>query len=83
MLIVEFMKDKIWTYDETYLAGDMVKAMGGNLINTEREIGEENIVELDPDVLIVIGNEEKKQQVMENPAFASLKSSTKRKCNSN
>ena len=73
VLIVEFVKDKIWTYDETYLAGDMVKAMGGNLINTEREIGEENIVELDPDVLIVIGNEEKKQQVMENPAFASLK----------
>ena len=73
VLIVEFMKDKIWTYDETYLAGDMVKALGGNLINTEREIGEENIVELDPDVLIVIGNEEKKQQVMENPAFASLK----------
>ena len=37
--------------------------MGGDLINTEREIGAEHIVELDPDVLIVIGNEEKKQAV--------------------
>ena len=74
VLIIELMKDKIWTYDETYLAGDMVKMMGGDLINTEREIGAEHIVELDPDVLIVIGNEEKKQSVMENPAYASLKS---------
>lgn len=46
VLIVELMSDTIWTYDETYLAGDMVKSMGGDLINTEREIGAENIVEL-------------------------------------
>lgn len=73
VLIVELMSDTIWTYDETYLAGDMVKSMGGDLINTEREIGAENIVELDPDVLIVIGGEEQKQEIMENPAYASLK----------
>ena len=34
VLIVELMSDTIWTYDETYLAGDMVKSMGGDLINT-------------------------------------------------
>lgn len=73
VLIVELMKDTIWTYDETYLAGDMVKSMGGDLINTEREIGAENIVEVDPDVLIVIGGEEQKQEIMSNPAYASLK----------
>ena len=73
VLIVELMKDTIWTYDETYLAGDMVKLMGGDLINTEREIGAENIVGIDPDVLIVIGNEESKKAIMEDPAYASLK----------
>lgn len=74
VLIAEFLKDKTWTYDETYLAGDMVKAMGGDLINTEREIGAENIVEIDPEVLLLIGDETDIQAVKDNPAFANLQS---------
>ena len=30
-------------------------------------------MEVDPDVLIVIGGEEQKQEIMSNPAYASLK----------
>ena len=71
-LIVEFMKDAIWTYDDTMLAGDMVRAMGGDVINAQREIGVEDLLNLDPQVLIVIGGEEQAQDVLADPAYASL-----------
>ena len=57
VLIVEFMKDTIWVYDDTMLAGD---------------IGAEDLLNIDPEVMIVIGDETDVQSVMENPAYASL-----------
>ena len=71
VLIVEFMKDTIWVYDDTMLAGDMVKAMGGDVINAG-DIGAEDLLNIDPEVMIVIGDETDVQSVMENPAYASL-----------
>ena len=53
------------------LAGDMVKAMGGDVINAG-DIGAEDLLNIDPEVMIVIGDETDVQSVMENPAYASL-----------
>lgn len=54
VVIIEFLGDSIHIYDKTSLAGDMVTKMGGELMETGTEIGAEDLVGLNPDVLFVI-----------------------------
>lgn len=73
VLVVEFMKDSIWNYDKTMLAGNMVISMGGDLLEAPGDLGKEDLLNLDPDVIFVIGSsEEKLQKLTEDPALASL-----------
>ncbi len=53
-VIIEFLGDAIHTYDSTTLAGDMVAKMGGELLETSSQIGAEDLIGLNPDVLFVI-----------------------------
>lgn len=75
VLVIEFLGDMIWNYDKTMLAGDMVTAMGGILLDVPEDLGKEDIINADPDVIFVIGeSEDSAKNFMEDPAFASLKS---------
>lgn len=74
VMVVEFMKDSIWAYDKTMLVGDMVAKMGGELIETPSDIGAEDLLNADPQVLFLIGDEEKVADFMANEAYASLAS---------
>ncbi len=74
VLVIEFLGDKIWAYDKTMLAGDMVIAMGGDLLDAPSDLGKEDIVKYDPDVIFVIDNSESMlDKVTDDPSFASLK----------
>lgn len=54
-LIVEFSSDKIVTYGANTLGGDMVTKLGANLLNTEgKNIGKEDLIELNPDSIFVV-----------------------------
>lgn len=47
--------------------------MGGELLTTPDNLGKEDIINLDPDVLFVIGDtEEAAAQITDDPGFASL-----------
>lgn len=78
--IIEFMGDSIWNYGATSLGGDMVTALGGTLVSPDgSELGKEDLVALDPDVIFVVYmartetvEAEKIALVMEDPAFADL-----------
>lgn len=73
VLVIEFLGDSIVNYGETMLAGDMVKAMGGDLLDAPSDLGKEDIINLNPDVLLVIGDtEEAAAKITEDPGFASL-----------
>ena len=73
VLVFEYLGDKIWNYDKTMLAGNMVIAMGGDLLDAPSDIGKEDIINLNPDVIFVIGStDEKLTAVTEDPALASL-----------
>ncbi len=73
VLVFEYLGDKIWNYDKTMLAGNMVIEMGGDLLDAPSDIGKEDILNLNPDVIFVIGStEEKLTAVTEDPALASL-----------
>jgi len=75
VLVIEFMKDSIWNYDKTMLAGNMVISMGGDLLDAPSDLGKEDLLNLDPDVIFVIGSsEEKLQKLTEDPGLASLTS---------
>ena len=54
------------------LAGNMVVRMGGNLLDVNGSIGAEDVINLDPDVLFVIG-EKSYKGIMDDPAFTSLR----------
>lgn len=72
-LVIEFLGDKIWNYDKTMLAGDMVTTMGADLLEAPSDFGKEDIINLNPEVLFVIGEtEDAAKQVLEDPALASL-----------
>lgn len=73
VLVVEFMKDSIWNYDKTMLAGNMVIEMGGDLLDAASDIGAEDLINLDPDVIFVIGDETKVENLTGDPGYASLK----------
>lgn len=83
-LIIEFSGDTIWSYGETSLGGDMVTQLGAELLNPEgRDLGIEDIIELDPDSIFVVyynggkrTDEEAEtgamENVMKNEALANL-----------
>lgn len=81
VLVVEFLGDSINVYGDTMLAGDMVKKMGGELVDADGQIGKEDLVTLDPDAIFVIHMEgygegagsEALKNITEDPAFSSLK----------
>lgn len=78
--VIEFMGDNIWNYGASSLGGDMVTALGGTLVSPDgSELGKEDLVALDPDVIFVVYmartetvEAEKMALVMEDPAFADL-----------
>lgn len=73
VLVLEFMGSGIWNYDKTMLAGDMVTAMGGELLDTPEEFGKEDLINLDPEVLFVIGSDASAiEKVTTDPGLASL-----------
>lgn len=73
VLVIEFLGDNIMNYDSSMLAGNMVESMGGELLTTPDNLGKEDIINLDPDVLFVIGDtEEAAAQITDDPGFASL-----------
>lgn len=82
VMIVEFMKDSIYTYGKNTLGGNMVTALGGELVEgAESTIGLEDLINLNPDIIYVVymdrGSEEAAMEsankVLENKALASLK----------
>lgn len=78
--VIEFMGDSIWNYGASSLGGDMITALGGTLAAPDvSELGKEDLVALDPDVIFVVYmartetvEAEKKALVMDEPAFADL-----------
>ena len=78
--VIEFMGDSIWNYGASSLGGDMVTALGGTLAAPDAsDLGKEDLVALDPDVIFVVYmahtetvEAEKMALVMEDPAFADL-----------
>ena len=81
VLVIEFLGDTISIYDKTSLAGDMVTKMGGELVDTAKDISAEDIVNLDPDVIFTIhmdgygegAGSDAVKSITENPAYSSLK----------
>ncbi len=73
VLVVEFMKDSIWNYDKTTLAGNMITEMGGELLDAAGDLGAEDLINLDPDVIFVIGDETKTEKLTGDQGYASLK----------
>lgn len=82
VLIMEFMDDSIWVYGQNTLGGNMVTALGGNVMDVEGgTIGLEDLISMNPDAIFVVymdetgeseGNKEV-DEVMNNSALASLK----------
>lgn len=72
VLVMEFMKESIWNYDKTMLAGNMVIEMGGELLDAPSDLGAEDVINLNPDVIFVIGDEEDVAKLTENQAYSSL-----------
>lgn len=78
--VIEFLGDSITNYGASSLGGDMVSALGGELVAPDAsQLGKEDLVALDPDVIFVVYmartetvEAEKKALVMEDPAFADL-----------
>lgn len=80
VLILDFLGEKIWAYDTTMLAGNLVESMGGEIVPTGENVGREDILNANPDVLYVVtygANAEGHsalKKITEDPAYASLKS---------
>lgn len=72
VVVIEFMKDSIWNYDKTMLVGDMVSLMGGELMDLPSEIGAEDLINADPDVLFVMGDDNTVAEFKADEAYASL-----------
>ena len=73
VLVIEFLGGRIVCYNKTYLAGNMVQAMGGNLLDTPNELGVEDVLNQNPDVIFIISSkDETVTDFLENPAYASL-----------
>lgn len=80
-IILEYYGNDIITYGDKTLGGDMVRKLGGNLLNPEGgNIGAEDLIKLNPDTIFVSymdrGDESVKNdevnKILNNPAFESL-----------
>ena len=57
-LVIEFMGKEVSVYGEKSLAGDIVRELHGDLLAAkDRNIGLEQVVELDPDVIFIVVTE--------------------------
>ncbi len=82
--VVEPMEGEIYNYDTTSLAGNMVEALGGEIVTpSARTIGKEDVVSANPDVMFVVylpNDANSAQEVMDaqmnffldDPAFSSV-----------
>ena len=78
--VLEPISGKITNYAANSLAGDMVVQLGGELVKPEgNEMGKEDLVVCDPDVIFVVYmartegvEEEMRAKVVDDPAFAEL-----------
>ncbi len=82
--VVEPMEGEIYNYDTTSLGGNMVEALGGEIVTPQaRTIGKEDVVAANPDVMFVVylpNDADSAQEVidyqmnyfLEDPAFSSV-----------
>ena len=78
--VIEFLGDDISNYGAKQLGGDMVTSLGGTLADPDAsQIGKEDLVALDPDVIFVVYKArtenveaEMVSKVLDDPAFADL-----------
>ena len=78
--VIEFLGDSISNYGASQLGGDMVTQLGGTLADPDAgELGKEDLLNLDPDVIFVVYmartedvEAEMISKVMDDPAFADL-----------
>lgn len=78
--VIEFLGDDISNYGAKQLGGDMVTSLGGTLADPDAsQIGKEDLVALDPDVIFVVYmartenvEAEMLSKVLDDPAFADL-----------
>ncbi len=82
--VVEPMEGEIYNYDTTSLAGNMVEALGGEIVTPQaRTIGKEDVASANPDVMFVVylpNDADSAQEVIDNqmnffledPAFSSV-----------
>lgn len=54
VIILELMGNNITVYGKNRLGGDMVKRLGGDLIDSKGRISAEDLILLDPDVIFVV-----------------------------
>lgn len=78
-LIVEYMGAGMLAWGPNRLCGDMVRKLGGELVDCSFRIGPENLLEIDPDVLFVVCTDWQEdaeiavKRFTENQSFRSLK----------
>ncbi len=78
--VIEFRDEDISNYGASQLGGDMIKQLGGELVEPEASsIGKEDLLGLNPDVIFVVYmartegvEEEMRSKVVDDPAFAEL-----------
>ncbi len=78
--VIEFLGDNITNYGASSLGGDMVTALGGELVAPDvSQLGKEDLIALDPDVIFIVYmartetvEAEKRALLEEDPAFADL-----------
>ncbi len=79
VLILEFMGNSIITYDKSRLGGDMIKKLGGELVECGHNIDAETLIMLNPDVIFMVSakgtqnNNYTLQKIYGNRAFRNIK----------
>ena len=71
VMIVEVTGKNFRTYGGKTLAGDIVEKLNGKLLPSESNIGKENLLEANPDVIFVVILENQYQEL--NQVFATVK----------
>ena len=77
VMMVEASRKDIFNYDDGWIIGDMVRQMGGVMPVKGRKLSAEQLIEIDPDVILVDyfleGQKAHVQEVFSDPRFSSLK----------
>lgn len=83
VMIVEFRGSGFITYGYEWLAGDIVKQLGGEIPRAGGQISYEELLDINPDVIFIVYFNKDKDMVMQkfnsNPAFESLKAMRNRR----